>query len=149
MNPGDQSRINPVNEQLEGGCLCGALRYRIGAAPLDAGYCHCRLCQRSSGAPVLAWGSVPLASFTYTTGRPTIYQSSAWGQREFCAACGSQILYRELDVADTVEINLAGLDRPEAVVPKSHIWMSSKLPWLEIADDLPRYEREAPGPHPS
>ena len=96
---------------------------------------------------MLAWGSFPLPKFTYTTGRSTIYRSSAWGQREFCAACGTQILYRERDGADTVEINLASLDRPEAVVPKSHIWMSSKLSWLEIADDLPRYDEEAPEPH--
>ncbi len=133
-----------MKEQLEGGCLCGALRYRIGAAPLDAGYCHCRLCQRSSGAPVLAWGSFPLAKFTYTAGRPTIYRSSAWGQREFYAACGTQILYRERDRADTVEINLASLDRPEAVAPRSHIWTASKLPWLEIADHLPRHDAGAP-----
>ena len=40
---------------LEGGCLCGAVRYRISAEPHHAGYCHCRMCQRSAGAPVVAW----------------------------------------------------------------------------------------------
>jgi hypothetical protein len=39
--------------QLTGGCVCGAVRYRIDAMPFDAGYCHCTLCRRSSGSPVL------------------------------------------------------------------------------------------------
>ena len=44
-----------MNLPLEGGCLCGAVRYRISAEPIDAGYCHCRMCQRSTGAPVVSW----------------------------------------------------------------------------------------------
>ena len=47
----------------EGGCLCGALRYRLDAAPLDIGYCHCSMCRRSTGAPVLAWACIPAAAF--------------------------------------------------------------------------------------
>ena len=45
---------------LEGGCLCGAVRYRISAAPSHTDYCHCRMCQRSTGAPVVPvgiWGT--------------------------------------------------------------------------------------------
>ena len=43
-------------EPLEGGCLCGRVRYRVMAAPLDGAYCHCRMCQKSSGAPLQATG---------------------------------------------------------------------------------------------
>lgn len=39
----------------EGGCRCGAIRYRITGEPLSAGFCHCRMCQRAAGAPVVAW----------------------------------------------------------------------------------------------
>ncbi|MEX0758509.1 MAG: GFA family protein, partial [Tistlia sp.] len=79
---------------LTGGCLCGALRYRVTAAPLDAGYCHCRICQKLSGAPAMVWVTVPRAGFGYTEGEPRVHRSSDWGQREFCAACGSQLVYR-------------------------------------------------------
>ena len=44
-----------MNLPLEGGCLCGGVRYRISAEPHHASYCHCRMCQRSAGAPVVAW----------------------------------------------------------------------------------------------
>lgn len=43
----------------EGGCLCGAVRYRITGEPKSVGYCHCRMCQRAAGAPVVAWATVP------------------------------------------------------------------------------------------
>ena len=132
----------------EGGCLCGALRYRVDADPLDTGYCHCTLCQRSTGAPVLAWASIPVASFIYTKGQPAIYRSSPWGQREFCAGCGAQICYRDQKGAETVEINLGCLDTPASISPKHHIFTGDRIPWFETADDLPRYAGPKSGHEP-
>ena len=59
-------------DHLEGGCFCGALRYRVEGEPDDAGYCHCRMCQRAAGAPVLAWGSWPSARFRWLRGDPAV-----------------------------------------------------------------------------
>src|SRR5262245_36008069 len=64
---------------ITGGCLCGAIRYETDVAPIDTGYCHCRMCQRASGAPVLAWASFPIDAFRYTAGAPQAYVSSAIG----------------------------------------------------------------------
>jgi hypothetical protein len=123
----------------EGGCLCGALRYRARGGPADAGYCHCRICQRSSGAPVLAWASFPREEFRYTTGTPVHYASSDHGQREFCGRCGTQICYRDLADQRYVDVNVATLDAPEAVEPRQHIWTDSRIRWFDTADDAPRY----------
>ncbi len=122
-----------------GGCLCGALRYTSSAEPVEAGYCHCRMCQKLSGAAVLPWVSFPTGSFSYTEGSPKIYTSSKWGQREFCAECGSQIAFRTTDKDATVEINAGTLDDPAAVTPQYHIWCNSRVSWFDTADDLPRY----------
>ena len=65
-----------MGEIFTGGCLCGAVRYRITAAPVEALYCHCRMCQRAHGAPVIAWLTVPLDSFAVTAGNPAAYPSS-------------------------------------------------------------------------
>ena len=81
---------------LEGGCLCGAVRYRIGAEPDHAGYCHCRMCQRAAGAPVVAWLTVARAAFAWTRGEPAVYRSSAKAERLFCGACGTQLAFREI-----------------------------------------------------
>jgi hypothetical protein len=127
----------------EGGCLCGAVRYEA-ADPIDAGYCHCRLCQRSSGAPVLAWAAFPTPSFSYTKGEPATYESSAVGRRDFCARCGTQIAFRDTRSPNRIDVNIGSLDDPAAIQPEYHIWTGSRIPWLEIADDLPRYADEGP-----
>ena len=124
-----------------GGCLCGTLRYSSSAAPLEVGYCHCRMCQKLSGAAVLPWVSFATASFAYINGQPKVYTSSAHGQREFCAECGSQIAFRATDSDATVEINAGTLDDPEVVTPQYHIWCSSQVSWFDTADDLPRYRK--------
>jgi hypothetical protein len=129
--------------ETTGGCLCGALRYAARAEPIDAGYCHCRVCQRSSGAPVLAWASFPKGALTYTLGSPASYRSSPKAVREFCAACGTQIVFRE-DGATRVDLNIGSLDQPDAIAPQYHIWTESRIPWFETADELPRYRDEGP-----
>jgi len=126
-----------------GGCLCGNLRYAV-REKIDAGYCHCRICQRSSGAPVLAWATFPIAGFAYTKGEPGVYRSSPTGVREFCATCGTQIAFRGASTPTRLDINLASLDEPGSISPEYHIWGESRIPWFEIADDLPRYPDEGP-----
>lgn len=127
-----------------GGCLCGAIRFSSAAEPVDAGYCHCRLCQRSTGAPVLAWVSYPTEAFTYTKGAPACYQSSNHGHREFCKQCGTQIAYRDLEHTTTVEVNVGSLDDREAVEPRYHIWCDSRIRWFDTDDSLPRFHGSKP-----
>jgi hypothetical protein len=129
---------------LEGGCLCGGIRYRISAAPHHAGYCHCRMCQRSAGAPVVGWLTMASDGFAWTKGRPAVYPSSAKAERLFCPGCGTQLVFREPAAPDHLDVTLASLDDPEAVRPSHHIWTSSRIGWFDVADDLPRYPEGGP-----
>ena len=131
---------------LDGGCLCGGVRYRIGAAPSHADYCHCRMCQRAAGAPVVAWLTVAREAFAWTRGAPAVYRSSARTERLFCAECGTQLAFREIEEPDQVDVTLASLDQPQAVRPSHHIWTASRIAWFDIADDLPRYPENGPTP---
>jgi hypothetical protein len=126
-----------------GGCLCGQLRYEA-RDPIDAGYCHCRLCQRSSGAPVLAWVSFPATSFSFAQGEPRSYRSSPTGRREFCGRCGTQIAFRGTAAPTRIDVNIPTLDDPASIEPEYHIWVGSRVPWLHIDDGLPRYKDEGP-----
>jgi hypothetical protein len=128
----------------EGGCLCGQLRFRVSAGPLQSGYCHCRMCQKNSGAPVVAWVTFPVTSFSWTHGKPAIYQSSARARREFCAACGSYVAFRSESAPSEVSVNTTSLDDPAAFPPAMHIYTASRVPWLHIQDELPSYS--GPGP---
>lgn len=124
---------------LDGGCLCGGVRYRATATVAKSSYCHCRMCQRSAGAPAMAWVSVPAAAFAYVAGAPKIYRSSATAQREFCPACGTQLVFREHGDAE-IDIATASLDEPARVPPQYHIWRMSRIAWFETADSLPRHD---------
>jgi len=131
-------------EPLEGGCLCGAVRYRVTAPPISSGYCHCRMCQRSSGGPVQASAEIPVDGFRLVKGRLKAYRSSERAVRHFCARCGSQLTFRPALDPTYISINTPTLDRPEALAPVMHIWRDHRIPWFEIADDLPRHATDGP-----
>jgi hypothetical protein len=84
-----------MNLSLEGGCLCGAVRYRISGAPRSADYCHCRMCRRAAGAPVVARLTVANGFFSWTRGEPAVYRSSLDAERFFCRECGTQLALRD------------------------------------------------------
>jgi hypothetical protein len=128
--------------RLEGGCLCGALRYRIRAKPRSADCCHCRMCRRAAGAPVVARLTVANDCFEWTGGEAAVYRSSPDAERFFCKKCGTQLALR--DEPDFLDVTLASLDKPEPVRPSYHIWTTSRIGWFEIADDLPRYPERVP-----
>ncbi len=87
---------------------------------------------------MLAWFTVTSQAFRWLAAQPAGYSSSEHGRREFCPTCGTQLLFKE-DGIDLADVNLATLDDPARVRPAYHIWTDSRLPWFEIADDLPRH----------
>ena len=129
---------------LAGGCLCGAVRYRISAEPSHADYCPCRMCQRATGAPVVPWLTVAREAFAWSMGEPAVYRSSAEAERLFCPSCGTQLAFRAIAEPDHLDVTLTSLDNPEAVRPTHHIWTGSRIAWFDIADDLPRYPERGP-----
>ncbi|HLF24179.1 MAG TPA: GFA family protein [Burkholderiales bacterium] len=136
-----------IVEALSGGCLCEAVQYRITLPLLDAGYCHCRLCQKSSGAPVLVWLTVPVQGFSYTKGVPVTFRSSSYSQREFCGGCGTQLVFRKSSMPKTVDVTVASLADPSRVAPEYHIWRHSRIGWFDTADWLPRHDDNGPDNH--
>ena len=123
----------------EGGCLCGQVRFRVTSSALDSGYCHCRMCQRNSGAPVVAWASFPAAGFRWIAEPPRIYASSARGTRSFCPRCGSYLVFVSADFPGEVSVNTASFDAPGAFPPRKHIFEESRISWFQTADALPRH----------
>jgi hypothetical protein len=124
---------------VTGGCACGAVRYRLDETPWDAGYCHCSLCRRSSGAPVQAFGTVHAGKFVVTHGEPRRRRSTDFGERWFCGDCGTQLVIRVDFQPDTIDFTLASLDEPGGVTPGFHIFFDQRIAWLETTDTLPRH----------
>ena len=127
-------------EVLTGGCLCGAVRYEVREPLSGSIYCHCRICQRALGGAFSL--AVPCArrGFRLLCGSPRYFESSKIVQRGFCGDCGTPLFYEPTVQAwsDWLGIWLGTFDHPEALPPEIHHGTESQLPWIEIADDLPR-----------
>ena len=129
--------------RLNGGCACGSVRYSL-ADPYDTGWCHCRLCQRTSGAPAVVFTTTRHDSVRWERGEPRHWRSTDFGRRAFCAECGT-LLTIEVDFQPgEIGFTAASLDDPEAVRPAFHIFCGEELSWAAIEDGLPRHAKYRP-----
>ena len=128
--------------QQDGGCRCGAVRYRIDGEPAHHAVCHCRDCQRASGAPAIAWLAVPTAAFHLTKGVPVSYTSEAGSTRHFCGQCGTPLFFvNEANLPGIVDIQSVTLDAPDCHAPGVQIQTAERRSWMLELDTMPQFER--------
>lgn len=131
----------------EGGCLCGAVRYRIQGEPLASTTCECRTCRKASAAALVPWLHLDAASFAFVAGEPVEFNSSPAVVRTLCGRCGTPLTYWTASYGPaTIDVTTGSLDDPEAFPPVLHVWTSHRLRWLALADDLPYCEEDPPAP---
>ena len=124
-----------------GSCLCGDIGIEVSAAPGLVEFCHCESCRRSVGAPVMAWAGLAPEAFEIVRGTLGRYESSPGVERTFCGRCGTSMTQFAAVFPDLIYVSLAALHDADSISPEVHIWRSERVPWLETADDLPRYLR--------
>ena len=135
-----------TSQDYEGGCQCGAVRYVSTQPPSSTGYCHCRICQRTTGAPFAVGVFFPRDAFRFVRGEPKLYQSSPGVERGFCGRCGSRLTYQSIG-ADWISVEVGSLDQPDRAPPAYHTGIESQVSWLSIDDHLPRARTgESPDP---
>ncbi|MDH3379984.1 MAG: GFA family protein [Gammaproteobacteria bacterium] len=127
----------------EGGCLCGAIRYRSSAAPTRGVICHCSMCRKHSGAPILAFVHFPIVSFHWLNAEPHRYRSSRFAERGFCSSCGSTVSMYEEVLRDRVQIAVGSLDDPDSVRIDDHVWTEDRISWFDVNDRLHRYRQSS------
>jgi hypothetical protein len=132
----------------EGGCLCGAIRYRVSGTALAKTLCHCHSCRHASGAPSLAWAIFGVADFALIRGEPKWYESSPRVSRAFCADCGTSLMYRSATSTDHIDIATATLDHADGFAPDREIWVAHKLSWTVLDEALPHYAESSRGKAP-
>ena len=130
-----------LNQDIQGGCMCGAVRYSATANPANSMICHCQSCRRSAASPVVAWVTFAKAEFRFTRGAPRQYQSSPKVKRHFCGDCGSPLVYEHLDTNDFYDVTTCSLDAPWGFPPTHHSWLSDDIGWVKFGDGLPTFER--------
>lgn len=132
-----------MSQHQEGGCHCGALRYRVESPLSDVAHCHCSICRKVSGGLLITWATVPCSAFQWLTGTPQRYDSSASCVRYFCSRCGAHLALTTDLSPETIDITITTLDDPASVRPDRHIWTVSRLPWLHLDEQLPGEEHES------
>lgn len=128
--------------QRSGGCQCGAVRFTTEGEALHVTLCHCRDCQRSSGAPMVAWAGFKEEQFAVTQGEARTVNSSGDAYRSFCGECGTGLYYRNQTVLPgLVDIQVVTYDDPEAFPPSANIQAAERLSWTNSAGGLHDFDR--------
>lgn len=125
----------------EGGCRCGAVRYEIGEV-VRHGLCHCRDCQMSAGAPMVAWLAVKADGFHVTAGEPRSYSGTGASVRFFCGECGTPLFFENAEMLPgIIDVQSVTLDEPDAFAPTEQIQLAEQRVWMKDVDSLPKFER--------
>jgi hypothetical protein len=129
-----------VEGTVEGGCLCGAVRFRVELPVKWCAHCHCAYCRRAHGAAFVTWVGARASGFRLTTGEAALrwYASSPGARRGFCGACGSTLFFEGDRWPDEVHVVLANIDGEVTVPPRAHVFFDQHVAWVELGDGLPR-----------
>ena len=130
-----------------GGCQCGAVRYEISSPPVDLYVCHCRECQKQSSSAFGISAIFRRADFRLTQGAVKSWtRPTDTGRRlrcVFCPDCGSRIWHeRESEVLPTISVKGGSLDQPVDLAAAVHIWISRKLPGVDIPEGVVHFAEE-------
>jgi hypothetical protein len=134
---------------IEGGCRCGAVRYRLDALPLMVRQCWCRDCQHISGGNATV-NLIVRRDSLHVTGSPAHFESLAESgnhmSRYFCGTCGSPLFSESLENPDFRGVRVGSLDQPGRFPPQAIIWTDSAPAWAHVDPALPAFPRQVPLP---
>ena len=131
---------------LAGECYCRAVGYTVADTFAYALNCHCSDCRRTTGSAFKPFAGIARDKLTVTAGNDdlTIFGDAA-GHNAHCRHCGS-LLYSVVRDGAFVHVAMGTLVDDPSIRPSHHIFVASKAPWREIADNLPQYEQHRPAP---
>jgi hypothetical protein len=129
---------------LQGGCLCGTVRFELSGPILLAGYCHCTHCQKRTGTGSSANCRVARESLRIVSGADRVgaFKPPSGVPKLFCQTCGSALFSGDLEHDEQVAIRLGAFDEDPGVRPQYRQFVDSAAPWEPVPDDgLERYPR--------
>lgn len=138
--------------ELEGGCLCKALRYAASAPPLWVTICYCRFCQRATGSDRMIEPIFERDKFAFTNGEPAVFTLQSEGSGKnihvlFCPDCGTKLALKFDRWPDRLGVYVGALDTPDAVAvtPENskHIFVSEARPGTILPSGAPIFDRHA------
>ena len=139
-----------MERPCEGGCVCGAVRYRVSGTPAVTSACHCRYCQRRTGSAFATLAYFDEANVRIVKGEVTEYEhrsdeSGRWLRTQFCPRCGTTVTIAVEARPGMRGIALGTLDDQDSLRIERHIWLKSKRPWVLIPSDVTTFPRGSVG----
>lgn len=131
-------------DPLQGGCLCGGVRFEVSGPILSAGYCHCTHCQKRTGTASSLSARVAQSGFRFLQGTELLrsYKPPVGIPKVFCVACGSSLFSGDPLADDEVAVRFGAFDEDPGIRPQYRQFVDSAAVWEPIPDDdLPRYPR--------
>jgi hypothetical protein len=137
-----------MDQSIKGRCLCGAVTIELTPPTELCAHCHCESCRRAHAAAFVTWTAVADRRFQVTRGEELVtrHESSPGTFRCFCRCCGTAVFCyytaanREFaSSAGQTYVPVAVLDDPLDRQPTAHVSFEEKVPWLDVADALPRF----------
>ena len=130
---------------MDGGCDCGELRYRMTRAPMIVHCCHCRWCQRETGASFALNAMVEASHVELLKGKPEAVDTpsaSGKGQKILrCPTCRIAVWSHYAGAGEKAcFVRVGTLDEPDRLPPDIHVFTASKQPWVVISTDMPAFE---------
>jgi hypothetical protein len=134
--------------QINGGCLCGKIRYEFNEQPVVVAICHYTNCQKQSGSAFSVNLGLPKDSLKFTSGETSVYQDKGDSgmpvYRHFCSSCGSPIYSDAAAVPQLDFLKSGSLDDVSWVKPSLSIWCESSLGWVVDPSNIARFPQSPP-----
>jgi hypothetical protein len=133
-----------MSDDLEGGCACAAVRYRLASRPMFVHCCHCRDCQRQTGSAFMLNALIETDRVTLLSGNPepVAVPTDSGRPHEIyrCSSCRIAVWSVYGTGRKLLFVRVGTLDDPAALTPDVHIYVRSKLPWLALPEGTPSFE---------
>jgi hypothetical protein len=134
----------------EGGCACGAVRYRVSGAPLRTSICHCKFCQQRTGSAFGVNVYFRSEDFDLTRGALKSYEhrsdeSGRWLKMEFCPGCGTTLTWTLEVVPGGRGVAAGTFDDTRWLEIERHAWTRSAQHWVEIPPGVQKFEKSSVG----
>jgi hypothetical protein len=135
-------------ETHEGGCLCGAVRYRVTDAPARTTVCHCTFCQRRTGSAFALMAYFKQAHIEIISGTLKMYEHRSDESNrslglEFCPICGTTVAMTVETLPGTRGIAGGTFDDPSWLQVQRHTWLRSAHPWIVVPPDVEQFEKSS------
>lgn len=131
-------------EEFEGGCACGAVRYRMRSAPMFVHCCHCKDCQRQTGSAFVINALIETSRIDVTSGevKPSLMPTDSGRPHSIfrCTTCGTAVWSEYGGLTTLRFVRVGTLDDPSRMQPDVHIYTRSKLPWVALPAGVPAFE---------